>query len=200
MPGEPPCRRPAVEHPEEHGDEQLAADLLPHEAPYAHTAQSHAYADRPAGHRSYQRYLRLRLEIDPLGQGRPLDDRRGVDDHYHRHRPDERHQLWLVEEPAHRPRRDYHHPGHQQTQRHVEDEGGVVVYLSGVLLAYQRVGESAVDDAVQDGDNNRYVADESVLLRGEEPREHQADEEGDTLAGDAVYSAPDGSAYGLGFQ
>ena len=200
MPGEPPCRRPAVEHPEEYCDEQLAADLLPHEAPYAHAAQSHAYADRPAGHRSYQRHLRLRLEVHPLGQGRPLDDRRGVDDHYHRHRPDERHQPGLVEEPAHRSRRDYHHPGHQQAQHHVEDKGGVVVCRVCVLLAYQRVRESAVDDAVQDDHDDRYVADEPVLLRGEEPREHQADEEGDALSGDAVYAAPDGSAYGLGFQ
>ena len=193
-------RHPAVEDPQEHRVEQLAAYLLPHEAPYAHAAQRHTDSDHAARAGRYQRHLGLRLEVHASGERRPLDYRRRVDDDYHRHRPDQRHEFRLVQKPAYRPRRDRHDHRQKQAQHHVENEGRAVVHLPGVLLPYQRVREPAVDYAVEDRDYDEDIAYQTVLLRGKQTGKDKPHEKGYALACDIVDAAPDCTPYRLFLQ
>lgn len=64
---------------------------------------------------------------------------------------------------------------------YVEEEDGGVVYFRSVLLADESLRETAVDERLADGDEDGEHADKAVVVRGEDSRHEDHDDEADAL-------------------
>ena len=171
--GEHPLRMPFHRDGQDHRVRQHVEQLLPHQGPYPQALQRHGDAHRRRSQGSPQGGEEEFPELHVPGNPRLVHVLDPGDHHLQPQHPQHRAKQLLPVEGGDQRRREVQHAVQHHAPAYVEPEHAGEVQLVRVLLLDQGVPQPAVHKNVQDGDEHRHHGDEPVLLRQQDPRQHQ---------------------------
>ena len=140
-----PRRTPLRLKPQRRGVDRDVRHVQPYDRPDAEACVGHRDAHGSRNDRRGERGLGLRFEVDPDREQRALHDHQRVDHHAERYDAHQRCNHRLVVEPRYKRGAEKQHRVQPESHHNVEEEHRAVVGLAAVLLAYQSLGETAVD-------------------------------------------------------
>ena len=193
-------RQPAHGQPVEHDVEQSGQQARHDQRPQPEPGEGHADADAGGEHLDGDGNLGRGLEVEPpleddglwCAQRAPEEAEGGDANHRHEH--------GRAVEVGY-PRRGGEEDGvHGDTDHQTVVERRGEVALRQVGLAHHRVAKSRLLEYHGHGHEHGRQGGDAVVLRGEQPRHHDADTKLHSVVGKLVEEAPVESSLGLAFQ